>query len=249
MAGSSVGCGGIYNSANLNLYHYAGNNPLKYTDPDGRELWGWVDSSPEGIICGWNDNAPQTAAGYHDWMDPASKALFDIDHAEVDMGNYKMRFWKGDYGSTGRSLLTAIFLRRGNFKAAIRAYFIIGMAGGETGIYNNDGRGLGNDGGSLMSKDGLKQSGITNVSLSVKHKGGRKIASVSGLKAWPNVYNISDHSKKYNIYTETTYSFVDENAASEFEANFKANIPDAYQGQFSTENNGKNITIIWGKNE
>ncbi len=36
MAGSSVGCGGIYNSANLNLYHYAGNNPLKYTDPDGK---------------------------------------------------------------------------------------------------------------------------------------------------------------------------------------------------------------------
>ncbi|WP_191018337.1 hypothetical protein [Treponema zioleckii] len=222
---------------------------MRYTDPDGRELWGWVDSAPEGITCGWNDNAPQTAAGYHDWMDPASKALFDIDHAEVDMGNYKMRFWKGDYGSTGRFLVTGIFLLRGNIRAAINAYFIIGMAGGETGIYNNDGRGLGSDGGSLMSKEGLKQLGITNVSLSVKHKGGSKIASVSGLKAWPNVYNISDRSKKYDIYTETTYSFIDENTASAFEANFKANVPDAYQGQFSTENNGKNITIIWGKNE
>ena len=29
--------GGIYNSVNLNLYHYAGNNPVKYVDPDGRE--------------------------------------------------------------------------------------------------------------------------------------------------------------------------------------------------------------------
>ncbi len=29
--------GGIYNSVNLNLYHYGGNNPIKYVDQDGRE--------------------------------------------------------------------------------------------------------------------------------------------------------------------------------------------------------------------
>lgn len=32
---SSKGEGGIYNSVNLNLYHYANNNPIKYTDPTG----------------------------------------------------------------------------------------------------------------------------------------------------------------------------------------------------------------------
>ena len=36
MAGTSAGEGGIYNTVNLHLYHYAGNNPVKYTDPDGR---------------------------------------------------------------------------------------------------------------------------------------------------------------------------------------------------------------------
>ncbi|MEL3913421.1 MAG: hypothetical protein P1P62_10260 [Treponema pedis] len=31
------GMGGVYNTVNLHVYHYAGNNPVKYTDPDGRE--------------------------------------------------------------------------------------------------------------------------------------------------------------------------------------------------------------------
>ena len=30
-----AGMGGVYNTVNLHLYHYAGNNPVKYTDPTG----------------------------------------------------------------------------------------------------------------------------------------------------------------------------------------------------------------------
>jgi hypothetical protein len=30
--------GGVFNLVNLHVYHYAGNNPVKYTDPDGRDL-------------------------------------------------------------------------------------------------------------------------------------------------------------------------------------------------------------------
>lgn len=32
------GMGGVFNAVNMNLYHYAGNNPIKYTDPDGRDI-------------------------------------------------------------------------------------------------------------------------------------------------------------------------------------------------------------------
>ena len=31
-----AGMGGVYNVVNLHLYHYAGNNPIKYEDPDGK---------------------------------------------------------------------------------------------------------------------------------------------------------------------------------------------------------------------
>jgi len=33
------GMGGIYNTVNFHLYHYAGNNPVKYIDPTGKVLF------------------------------------------------------------------------------------------------------------------------------------------------------------------------------------------------------------------
>jgi hypothetical protein len=49
------GMGGVFNYVNLHVYHYAGNNPVKYTDPDGR--------SPiydiEGNLLGTDDNGLQ----------------------------------------------------------------------------------------------------------------------------------------------------------------------------------------------
>jgi hypothetical protein len=34
--GNLPGQGGVFNLVNLHVYHYAGNNPVKYVDPDGR---------------------------------------------------------------------------------------------------------------------------------------------------------------------------------------------------------------------
>ncbi len=40
VSGTSSGEGGIYNSINLNLYHYGGNNPVVFKDPTGM----WIDN-------------------------------------------------------------------------------------------------------------------------------------------------------------------------------------------------------------
>jgi YD repeat-containing protein len=38
--GNLPGMGGVFNYVNLHAYHYAGNNPVKYVDPDGRDsIW------------------------------------------------------------------------------------------------------------------------------------------------------------------------------------------------------------------
>jgi hypothetical protein len=40
--GNLPGMGGIFNLVNLHVYHYAGNNPMKYVDPDGRDIFNAV---------------------------------------------------------------------------------------------------------------------------------------------------------------------------------------------------------------
>jgi hypothetical protein len=57
--GSLPGMGGVYNTVNLHLCHYAGNNPVKYVDPDWR-----VDFDVEGrtLNCNLNDASDMRAA-------------------------------------------------------------------------------------------------------------------------------------------------------------------------------------------
>jgi uncharacterized protein RhaS with RHS repeats len=57
------GGGGIFNLVNLHVYHYAGNNPVKYVDPDGRDSGYVMDENAVGGAghAGW---FVQTDTGY-----------------------------------------------------------------------------------------------------------------------------------------------------------------------------------------
>ena len=50
------GMGGVFNVVNLHLYHYAGNNPVKYTDPDGEHIEVFDNNDGTYTICGGTIN-------------------------------------------------------------------------------------------------------------------------------------------------------------------------------------------------
>ena len=54
VSGTSVDEGGIYNTINFSLYHYAGNNPIKYTDPGNN----FCISRTFGLVTNVNKNNP-----------------------------------------------------------------------------------------------------------------------------------------------------------------------------------------------
>jgi RHS repeat-associated protein len=56
-AGDLPGQGGVFNYVNLHVYHYAGNNPVRYVDPDGR----FVPDSDGNLIAEKGDNTETLA--------------------------------------------------------------------------------------------------------------------------------------------------------------------------------------------
>jgi len=47
--GNLPGMGGVFNYVNMHVYHYAGNNPVKYVDPDGRDSVWEIDENAKTI--------------------------------------------------------------------------------------------------------------------------------------------------------------------------------------------------------
>ena len=57
------GMGGVFNVVNLHLYHYAGNNPVKYTDPDGKFINIIIGAVVGGSLAGGVSVATQFVKG------------------------------------------------------------------------------------------------------------------------------------------------------------------------------------------
>ena len=63
------GMGGVFNVVNLHLYHYAGNNPIKYEDPDGRAPRNLTDSQRETYKQKVQSLTPSTIPNKYDCAD------------------------------------------------------------------------------------------------------------------------------------------------------------------------------------
>ena len=82
-SGKLPGMGGVFNHINGNLYAYAANNPVKYTDPDGRAIF------VVAAIVVWGGNA--LLFGYGIGAARNDELGFALRHPviAIDVGKYK----------------------------------------------------------------------------------------------------------------------------------------------------------------
>jgi hypothetical protein len=88
------GMGGVFNLVNLHLYHYAGNNPVKYTDTDGRidkhYLAKGIALIAEGALQVKFGQALKFAAYGSILVNPAAPAVIDRADQIINEGQVKI---------------------------------------------------------------------------------------------------------------------------------------------------------------
>ena len=80
VGGTSFGEGGVFNYVNLNLYHYGGNNPIKYTDPDGKSI---LSDAVRERMAVWKHNHYNRNNGTDPIAPDLSSALAKVENGDA----------------------------------------------------------------------------------------------------------------------------------------------------------------------
>ena len=170
------GMGGIYNYVNMHVYHYGGNNPVKYVDPDGKTPWPYraqfisfeqLVNERIALIRKQNriatdtinirpGNAPGSLSDMNDWLEKSNQASvisIEISLALTALERKAERYDIQTLINGGIFALNAISfgfsLSEGDAFGAVNALIGLGEAGEELINLFND---FWNDMGDILSK-------------------------------------------------------------------------------------------------